>query len=372
MAEEEKIYDIFDDNFTKMYGSHQIQLALENFQYIHNLVYPNNPIDHVNIICTFEREGTNLKEYLKESIISHLPAEGHKSIFAVNTQDHWTSLAIHNFPESIRVQYNDSANKEMPGVLQEVMDELGMSRNLKDYKSPMGGGESNCGRDMFFNLHQMVYQPNAESLDSPQIQNPEHHKMFRVFHVLFSSSLLRAVYNPEEAKILLNIFTTVHGARNLEEFEGNLKALYSYQMDQSNKDENDNQLLNACSEAMPQIKDHGGDSVADGICMSLIEQLKQASQPSTIPSTSIYPKDSGGGAEESKDSELKLVKDHHIEDLGVIAIYSNGSCHLWTKDNIKHEGSLENDEGMTTMHFPSVNVTACEIDGELTILGNDH
>jgi len=356
-------------------------LVLKNIQYMHNITN-HDLIDHATIMNAFGQEGVNLEEDLRVSILEQLPEVGHRSIFSVNTGGHWTAMMLYRTKDTIYARYNDSSGTPMPGILNQVLDSLGIK--IQDYKCKVDGGHNSCGLKTIGQISEMIQNPDKNHLNPEPFHEHNHNALIRIFDVLFSSSTLGNV-NAEEANIFLEMFYERHYTRDVEKLESNVKALYSHIADQQkflerqqdlNKNKVDlellitNDLLTACQQKMPQITDHKSDSYVDQMCKVLLEQLKVASQSSETTQISVHQEDFGGATVEKLEaSDRKLIKDTHLKGLGMVAIFSDNSCELWEEDNVKHNGLLEdNGDGMTILHFPSANKILYEDQGSYTIL----
>lgn len=286
--------NIIKGYFTNKYEDGHIIPCLNSFQNLHNRVHSGMEIERVGIINV-----TGSKQDIANWIgdPQFIPTN-HKSIFAVNVGDHWASMVIHNLPEGMRVQYNDSARLQMPPVLREALRDLGID-DLIDYKSAMGPGGNNCGRNIFVNLYQMVENPYADRLFAPGIQDPEHNKICRITHVLFSSDYFLRIKDKVEATTLLDIFSKLHAQVTQGQLEGNFKTLCSYLA------QKDSKLLNDCQGAISQVRFRDASGQADEICLSQLEKLAKASQITT------HHEDLGGGTEEVKEGEHKPILQKH-------------------------------------------------------------
>lgn len=385
MMPEEKLFDIFEEDFTKKYGSHQVLLCLKNLQHIYNTLYPHSLIEHANIMNAFEQEGTDLKQQIIDSILHQLPKKvGSMSVLAVNVGDHWTSMVLYRSEDMIHVRYSDSSGTEMPSILNTVLRSELIAKaflatpdhlDIKDYRCKVDGGHDSCGSKTIEQIAKMIENPHLDQLESQPIRDYFHNKLIRAFDVLFASSFVQNIQTDMEKEILLNMFYVRCNIKSIEVFDGNVsfidfnaknliavfdgtvKTLYAYLLSHPYKDE---ELLKSCIDKVPHIADHRGDIIADQICQALLRKFEEVSQHLKVPNTPArHGEAAGGGSEEHKESiKEPQFKKYNLDDGAELQVY-NDRIFLFINGK-KHDLLFEEDrEGMKCQTFKALDNDTC-------------
>lgn len=345
MELDRKPYDIIGgEGFTRAYGGNTMILRLNNLKHLHNLASPHK-IEHATLLYTISHpeipEISNLKQYFIDALINHMPmSNGNFSIFAVNVGDHWAALVAWNYADMVRARFSDSAGTEMPKILREAWSSQEVARifcwdkdlqiDIRDYKAQTSGGPNACGLLTIKQITEILEDPNKDALSKKSVSHPD---LVRFWDTLFTSDLLQQFEDKEEAKILLQMDSTMYQSESSrEQMVGSIQALYHH-LNQDYKSDTAEELLEHCRKLLPEGPDGLNESG-----QGLLLQLKKIPSHLKEPSTHTYSEAAGGGgSEEFKDSTQKpqLLK-YNLEDGYEINIYQDKAPYLVSPDGKKY------------------------------------